>query len=76
MLHIKDHHPTDAAIRVVISIGVPIAKFRDFWSLNSFVSGYAIAEPRLAHFGLRFFVVYDRGFISLQEYSWHVIGSL
>ena len=66
----------DAAIRVVISIGVRISKVRDFWPLNSFSNEYAIAELKIAHFGLRFFVVYDRGFISLQEYSWHVIGSL
>ena len=36
---------------VVIYIGVTVNKSRDYWPLNINASGYAIAEPRLAHLG-------------------------
>ena len=45
---------SDSAMGVVITIGVTIAKSRDYWPLNFNAAGYAIAEPALRHFGHAF----------------------
>ena len=36
---------------VVITLGVPITKSRDYWPLNFNATGYAIGEPPLVNMG-------------------------